>query len=371
MRRPAPLLLLLVLPFSARAADLHLPAQAGSWRQSSQPHLTIFAPNSAVASVPGAALLQESGALAEEQATYQRSGARQPQSIAVSLYRFGDPSGAYEFYTSLLEPGQTALDIGDGSASTKNGLRAIVGNFVLRVDATGGPAAELAASIASSISKVADGTPLPPVRTYMPLAGLVHGTQRYALGPAGFAAAAESLGVPAYGRVSREVGFALGAEAMLAKYSNGRDVGVLLILSYPTPQLAEQHLHHLQSVLPEANGTDALQIERRGSLLAMVLPPVNAEYAASLRDSIRYQTAVTWNEPAQSATDPPWLVIVGRLFLGTAIFCLLAIGLGIAFGAVRIVTKIFFPGKVFDRPERMEILQLGLSGKRIDTKDFY
>jgi hypothetical protein len=35
------------------------------------------------------------------------------------------------------------------------------------------------------------------------------------------------------------------------------------------------------------------------------------------------------------------------------------------------VTKIFFPGKVFDRPERMEILQLGLSGKRIDPRDFY
>ena len=45
--------------------------------------------------------------------------------------------------------------------------------------------------------------------------------------------------------------------------------------------------------------------------------------------------------------------------------------LGIAFGGVRVLTKRFFPGKVFDRPEDMEVLQLGLSGKRIDPRDFY
>jgi hypothetical protein len=36
-----------------------------------------------------------------------------------------------------------------------------------------------------------------------------------------------------------------------------------------------------------------------------------------------------------------------------------------------VVTKRFFPGKVFDRANQMEVLQLGLSGKRIDPSDFY
>jgi hypothetical protein len=45
--------------------------------------------------------------------------------------------------------------------------------------------------------------------------------------------------------------------------------------------------------------------------------------------------------------------------------------LGIAFGGVRVVTKRLFPGRVFDRPNQMEVLQLGLSGKRIDPSDFY
>jgi len=38
---------------------------------------------------------------------------------------------------------------------------------------------------------------------------------------------------------------------------------------------------------------------------------------------------------------------------------------------MRVVSKKFFPGKVFDRPEQMDVLQLGLSGKRIDSRDFY
>jgi len=38
---------------------------------------------------------------------------------------------------------------------------------------------------------------------------------------------------------------------------------------------------------------------------------------------------------------------------------------------LRVFTKRLLPGKIFDRPERMEILQLGLSGKTIDPRDFY
>jgi hypothetical protein len=38
---------------------------------------------------------------------------------------------------------------------------------------------------------------------------------------------------------------------------------------------------------------------------------------------------------------------------------------------VRLLTKMLFPGKVFDRPEQMDVLQLGLSGKRINSRDFY
>jgi len=38
---------------------------------------------------------------------------------------------------------------------------------------------------------------------------------------------------------------------------------------------------------------------------------------------------------------------------------------------VRVLLKVFFPGKIFDRPGQMDVLQLGLSSKRIDSRDFY
>jgi hypothetical protein len=49
----------------------------------------------------------------------------------------------------------------------------------------------------------------------------------------------------------------------------------------------------------------------------------------------------------------------------------LAVAVGAAFGGVRVLLKMIFPGKVFDRPGQMDVLQLGLSGKRIDSRDFY
>jgi len=44
---------------------------------------------------------------------------------------------------------------------------------------------------------------------------------------------------------------------------------------------------------------------------------------------------------------------------------------GIAFGGLRVIIKRLFPGKVFDRPQDIEVLQLGLSGKKIDPSDMY
>src|SRR5208283_3477635 len=109
----------------------------------------------------------------------------------------------------------------------------------------------------------------------------------------------------------------------------------------------------------------------KGSVLSMVMAPSSNKYAAKLRQSINYETQVTWNEPSATATEPPILSTLVKIFIGTGVFMLVAVVLGVAFGGVRVLTKKFFPGKVFDRPEQMEVLQLGLSGKRIDPRDFY
>jgi hypothetical protein len=86
---------------------------------------------------------------------------------------------------------------------------------------------------------------------------------------------------------------------------------------------------------------------------------------------VNYGTQVTWNEPTHTITDPPWTTILGKIIIATMLFMVVAVVLGVAFGGVRVLAKILFPGKVFDRPEQMDVLQLGLSSKRIDSRDFY
>src|SRR5205807_19134 len=87
------------------------------------------------------------------------------------------------------------------------------------------------------------------IRNYLPAEGQVFGSEKYALGPQGFLSAAKFLDRPEIAGLVNEVGFERDdAEAMFAQYHSGKGEAVLLLIEYPTPQLAEQHLHHDASV---------------------------------------------------------------------------------------------------------------------------
>lgn len=292
--------------------------------------------------------------------------------LRVLVEQFRDPSGAYEAYTSELTPHMTASTVGPLTAAGDDQLLALVGNRLVRVwwikNATD---ADLKLLL-DAVQQSADRSPLPPIRAYLPEEEMIQGTQRYALGPEGFKAALDSLNASKFAVLTPEVGFNAGAEAMLASYSVGRDkTQALVLIDYPTPQLAEQHLRHMQPLLAANPALAGTSIERKSSLLSIVLSPVSVGSEANLRQQIRFEQQVTWNEGSHTLTDPPWLTTVKNIFIGTLAFCGIAIVLGVAFGGVRVLTKKFFPGKVFDRPEDIEVLQLGLSGKRIDPRDMY
>jgi len=261
--------------------------------------------------------------------------------------------------------------VGRFTAVDDYGLMALVGNVVVNVNQPRSVSTKDLQELTSIIAAGSDRTPLPPIREYLPKEDLVNATQRYALGPEALRAAAESVGKAEIAGLIGAIGFAQGAEAMLAQYRHGRDAGVLLLIDYPTPQLAELHSRHLADTLAETAKDAGIKIERRGSLLSMVIGPSSPAYAESLRGAVNYETQVTWNEPGATATDPPWAVVLYRIFVGTGVFMVMAVAFGVAFGGFRIFIKRMLPGKVFDRPEQMEVLQLGLSGNKIDTRDLY
>ncbi len=336
-----------------------LPERFGNW---------ISSPAEAVAEPPKPLLSHEVGAKAPEVLNYSNADKK----IRVTLEAFRDPSSAYQIYTSLLRVGMNPSTMGPGTAVTEDHLLALVGNFVVTVSAQRNISEADLSLLLKTIKAKASDAPLPPMRSFLPSDGLIQGTQRYSLGPAGYEEAVKSLDRGVYAALSPELGFSSGAEVMLARYWTGRSTSdVLLLVEFPTPHLAEQQLHHLQPVLasrPEFAGTTA---ERDASLLTMVLSPSSPEMAAKLRKSIRYDTAITWNEPSQTLTDPPWFQVLKTVFFAAAGFCVFAALAGLIFGVFRLVVKRLFPGKVFDRSGSVELLQLGLNSKEIKSDDFY
>jgi hypothetical protein len=293
------------------------------------------------------------------------------QNATIWAGRYRDPSSAYEVYTSLLRPTMQPSTVGRFTAVDDKGLLILIGDIVVGVDQPRTVSTKDLQDLASILAARSDKTPLPPIREYLPKEDLVNATQRYALGPVALRAAAESVGKPEIVGLTNAAGFAQGAEVMLAQYRRGRDAGVLVLIDYPTPQLAELHSRHLETALAETPNAAGTKIERRGSLLSMVIAPSSPAFADSLRAAVNYQTQVTWNEPSATATDPPWAVVLYRIFIGTGVFMIMAVAFGVAFGGFRIFIKRLLPGKVFDRPEQMEVLQLGLSGNKVDTRDLY
>jgi hypothetical protein len=321
-----------------------------------------------VGQAPRLALADETGQRQSEVCDYS-SGDRE-FGIRLDLYR--DPSSAYEIYTSRLRAGMMPTKLGQSAAFDKDGVLIQEGSLVL--SSTANISREDLTALLQAVEAKSEKTPLPPIRTYLPMEGRLVGTERYALGPEALKAALAEAGQPEMPALVNAIGFgkAADAEVMLARYSHpGKGNGVLLLLEYPTPNVAEQQIHHLEEVLPHTAKQGESSIVRKGSLLSIVLSASSPEYAKDLREGANYETQVTWNEASQTATDPPILSTLQKIFIGTGVFMIAAVVLGIAFGGVRVITKRLWPGKVFDRPAQMEVLQLGLSSKPIDPKDLY
>jgi hypothetical protein len=342
-----------------RAADAQWPAKIGSLTAQSSTIGTQNLVTKATANTTTSLFSEEAGLVGESSQIYEDGSGG---IWNMTLYTYGDSSGAYQAYTVMRGPAKTDFP------NPNPGIVLINGNRVLSTGA--GLSAEERKSVDAWLRSISDGVASPPIAGYLPESGKEPLSERYALGPIGLKAAARAVARIDAAAVADEAGFKSHAEAMLAKYKSAKDEATLLLIEYPTPQLAELHLRHLQRALADAKLISS-SIERKGSLLSIVLEPTSPEYADKLRASVNYETQVTWNEPSSTATDPPITSTLVKIIIATFVFMGVTLVLGIAFGGVRVITKRLFPGKVFDRKEQIEVLQLGLTGKPIDPTDLY
>ena len=367
-------MLVVVWELSATAQGL-LPASVGGWTASGGAP-TVSAGQLESVAGERAGLLREYGLTSAEQRQYTQG----QQTASLTLYRMVDPSAAYGAFTFLRGPQMRPLDLGDSvSFAAATGDRAIfvVGNLVLLASADQRPPDTALIEIAATLLPHADPRPYPSIAGFLPRAGIVPGSERYVLGPR---ALREALPwVPATG--DDWMGFGKSAEAMVARYrengqARGREI-TLLVTNYPTQQIAADQFSSLNkwmalNVEPDqAGGRTVVFGSRSNALVALVFGAESREIAGRLLSQIQYRSTITWNEPSHTLTDPSFPMMIVGVFQGTGLIMLLAVAAGIGFGGLRVLVKFFVPGRVFDRNSQIEILQLGLSSKPIDSRDFY
>jgi len=337
-----------------------LPQTFGGW-QMQGPARTNLDP--AVADPANAAVLKEYRFTDFASATYARDDGR---TLKIRAARFADASGAFGAYTFYLQPDMRSEGIGDQGASL--GERVLFYRGSVLVDAlfsqespmAGAELRELAGDLPSPAGSAAN---LPTFIEFMPRPQYVANTQKYAMGPA--ALAAMTSPVPA-----GLVDFNQSAEVSLGDYNTPSGEATLMLISYPTPQLAADHLRRIdaahQIAQPQAGEltiscSGGFCDKRTGPIVAIASGPASAGDAKSLLGMVNYEANVTWNTPSDQHQVHDLYMLILNVVILCAILGGLAIVAGVAFGGFRILMKRWFPERVFDRPEQIEFISLRLT----------
>src|ERR1700690_4264738 len=313
-----------------------------------------------------AAAGKEYGFLAGEEGTYSLG----KDTLQVTLYRMRDPSGAYGLYSYLRSPDMARPGPNEHSAMSGQEALVLIGNLVLDIhgsDLT--KDADGLNALVSAVAAKAQQGPLPTLTEHLPTKGFIERSDKYILGP---------VTLNQFFPVSQNdwLGFSTGAEAEVARYHvDGRELN-LLIADFPTPQTAQKKLgelqqdYHVNAANPDQNGSPVFA-KRSITLLVIVFGARTQAEADKLLNQVQSGAEVTWNEPTFQFKEPPITTMIVGAIIGTGIICCFALISGIAFGGFRIVVKRLWPDKVFDRSSTMQVLQLGLGSKPINSEDFY
>src|SRR5438270_1639968 len=330
-----------------------LPKAFGGWRLTAAAQTSS---NSESADPTNAALLKEYGFKDFEGGTYSRTDGRK---LKIKAARFEDASGAYGAFTFYKMPQMLNEKIGDQGASFNERVLFYRGNIL--VDAV---FQQLSAMSAAELRELADALPrpggsianLPVLPAYLPKESSIKNTEKYVVGPLALEANGAPLPV-------KYVDFSKGAEVVLGSYNLSGARATLMLISYPTPQIATTQLKQIETAQQAHELDSIVTAKRTGPILVLASGSISSGDAKSLVSDVNYDADVTWNERTNfTRRDNAANLIVGVILLA-AIVCGISIVAGIAFGGFRVAIKRLLPGKVFDRPEDVEFISLHLSDR--------
>lgn len=308
-----------------------------------------------------AALMKELELKALEQVTYQRGD----RHMKVDAFFFGDASGAYGAYTFLRPENYHPFDVGQPRSQGVSGNTEIYfyrGQWMVHVQVD-----QLTAMTGSEMRHLASQLPmlpgqqnqLPTLPMYLPRTHYRANSVRYMEGPVGLTRAAPWMPVAA-------AGFDLGAEAVTGMYDLPAPVQAtgpdqpdeLVILSYPTPDIARDFLHRLQQALKVGQPGSPNQIRRSGPVLAVLHGP-NDPGASTLLNAVNYDAEVTQTEPTPVGLEGLPGLILGIFALAGMVIAV-AVVVGILTGGLRVFLRRRFPKWFKSKEEEHELIRLDL-----------
>jgi hypothetical protein len=343
-----------------------LPAQFGGWQMNGT---ATKSTDSAVADAANAAVLKEYGFQRFEKAEYTRDDGRK---LTIKAAVFEDASGAYGAFTFYRVSEMNPEKIGEEGSSLGNRVLFFQGNVL--VDAvfdklTAMSAAELRDLAGTAPRPVGSAGKLPPLRNYLPRRGYEKNTEKYVMGPA----ALDRMNAPL---ASSMVDFKSDTEVVLGKYTAQLGDATLMLIEYPTPQIAAEKLRQIdaahQVTAQQPGATAMVDVgpffdKRTGPIVVIAAGPLSHREADALMGPISYDADVTWNENTYLTRRDNLANLLFNVIVLCGILIGLALVVGVGFGGVRILLKRLFPGRVFDRPEDMEFISLHLDDQAGDS----
>ena len=343
-----------------------LPAQFGGWKLAGSPTLSN---DPAQADPVNASLLREYGFSDIALATYASEDGRK---LNLKAARFADASGAYGAFTYYKMPQMLKETIGDQGASLNERVIFYRGNVL--VDAVFD---RLSAMSAAELRDLAGVLPLPEgsnrnlpgLPAYLPHDGYIKNTAKYVVGPAGL----EKIAAPLPAQL---VDFNAGAEVVLGKFNTSGGDATLMLISYPTPQMAAEHLRRIDEARQQKGqppdsaaipNAEPLLDRRTGPMVVIVAGGAQSD-ANSLLNSVNYEANVTWNQPvAPNKRDNIGSIVFNALLLSGILmgFCLIA---GLAFGGARILARWLLPANASPDSSGMEFISLHLGDGPSDSR---
>ncbi len=338
-----------------------LPQQFAGWQRQGSARMSTDA---AAADPTNAEVLKEYGFTDVAVATYVYDDGR---TLKVRAARFADASGAFGAYTLYLQPEMVPATIGDNGASL--GQRVLFRRGHVLVDASFTQESPMAGAALRELAGMLPRPPgnagnLPTVLDFMPRRGLVPNSEKYVIGP-------EALNAITPPVSADLVDFAVKPDVTMGKYSTPSGQATLMLIYYPTPQLAAEHLRRIDAAhkltQPQA-GVSTVESggqfsdKRTGFIVAVASGPISGSDAKYLLDQVNYEANVTWNQRTDNRDVHDLYSLILNIVILCGVLGALAIVAGVAFGGFRILMKRFYPHKIFDRPEAMEFISLHLDG---------